>query len=261
MIKLSIIIPVYNSSKILEKLINEIDSNLYETFKRDYEIILVNDYSNDNSWEIIKKISEKFNFIKGIDLSYNVGQHGAIFVGLKNSTGDRIIIMDDDLQHPPQSLISIYEKLDLFDACYTLYIKRKHVNWKIFVSIVNNFFSSFIFNKPFKIYTSSMKGIRGNVRDKFLVHNPKIPFIDSLILKEAKNITNIKVYHQERFEGKSNYDVRKLFILWFDMIENYHFYPLRFGSLIGLISFCAVKLLRIFNTKKIFSFEIKEKTF
>ena len=252
MIKLSIIIPVYNSSKILKKLINEINLNLYETFKDDYEIILINDFSNDNSWEIIKKISEKFNFIKGINLSYNVGQHGAIFVGLKNSTGDRIIIMDDDLQHPPQSLMSIYEKLDLFDACYTLYIKRKHVNWKIFVSIVNNFFSSFIFNKPFKIYTSSMKGIRGNVRDKFLVHNPKIPFIDSLILKEAKNITNIKVYHQERFEGKSNYDVRKLFILWFDMIENYHFYPLRFGSLIGFISFCAVKLLRIFNTKKIF---------
>ena len=261
MIKLSIIIPVYNSSKILEKLINEINSNLYETFKDNYEIILINDFSNDNSWETIKKISEKFNFIKGINLSYNVGQHGAIFVGLKNSIGDRIIIMDDDLQHPPQSLMSIYEKLDLFDACYTLYIKRKHVNWKIFVSIVNNFFSSFIFNKPFKIYTSSMKGIRGNVRDKFLVHNPKIPFIDSLILKEAKNITNIKVYHQERFEGKSNYDVRKLFILWFDMIENYHFYPLRFGSLIGFISFCAVKLLRIFNTKKNFSFKIKEKTF
>ena len=261
MIKLSIIIPVYNSSKILEKLINEINSNLYETFKDNYEIILINDFSNDNSWETIKKISEKFNFIKGINLSYNVGQHGAIFIGLKNSTGDRIIIMDDDLQHPPQSLISIYEKLDLFDACYTLYIKRKHVNWKIFVSIVNNFFSSFIFNKPFKIYTSSLKGIRGNVRDKFLVHNPKIPFIDSLILKEAKNITNIKVYHRERFEGKSNYDVRKLFILWFDMIENYHFYPLRFGSLIGFISFCAVKLLRIFNTKKNFSFKIKEKTF
>ena len=154
MVKLSIIIPVFNSSKILEKLINEINSNLYEKFKKDYEIILINDFSNDNSWEIIKKISEKFDFIKGINLSYNVGQHGAIFVGLKNSNGDRIIIMDDDLQHPPQSLISIYEQLDLFDACYTLYLKRKHVFWKIFVSTLNNFFSSFIFNKPFKIYTS-----------------------------------------------------------------------------------------------------------
>ena len=259
--KLSIIIPVYNSSKILEKLITEINSNVSNKFEKDYEIILVNDSSKDNSWVVIKKISREFDFVKGIDLNNNVGQHGAVFVGLKHSIGNKIIIMDDDLQHPPESLIAIYEQLDLYDACYTLYLKRKHVYWKILVSTLNNFFSSFIFNKPFKIYTSSMKGIRGNVRDKFLVHNPKIPFIDSLILKEAKNITNIKVYHQERFEGKSNYDVRKLFILWFDMIENYHFYPLRFGSLIGFISFCAVKLLRIFNTKKNFSFKIKEKTF
>ena len=261
MMRLSIIIPVYNSAKILKKLINEINSNLSVKFDKDYEIIFVNDFSKDNSWEIIKKISREFNFVKGINLSHNVGQHGAIFVGLKNSTGDRIIIMDDDLQHPPQSLISIYEQLDKFDACYTLYIKRKHVFWKIFVSTLNNFFSSFIFDKPFKIYTSSMKGVRGDVKDRFIGHNPKIPFIDSLILKQAKSITNIKVYHQERFEGKSNYDLKKLFILWFDMIENYHFYPLRFGSLIGIISFCAVKIFRIFNEKKSFSFEIKEKTF
>ena len=106
-----------------------------------------------------------------------------------------------------------------------------------------------------------MKVIRGDIKYRFVYNNPKIPFIDSLILKEAKNITNIKVYHQERFEGKSNYDVKKLFVLWFDMIENYHFYPLRFGSLIGFVSFCFVKLFRIFKIKKNFSFEIKEKTF
>ena len=261
MMNLSIIIPVYNSSKILDKLITEINSNLSERFKKNYEIILVNDFSKDDSWEVIKKISKNFNFVKGIDLSYNVGQHGAIFIGLKYSVGKKIIIMDDDLQHPPQSLISIYEQLDLYDACYTLYTKRKHVYWKIFVSKVNNFFSSFIFDKPFRIYTSSMKGIRGDIKNRFISHDPKIPFIDSLILKESKKITNIKVNHQERFDGKSNYDVKKLFILWFDMIENYHFYPIRFGSLVGFISFCVVKLLRIFKAKKSFSFEIKEKTF
>lgn len=128
--KLSIIIPVYNSSKILEKLITEINSNLSRKLKQDYEIILVNDFSKDNSWDIIKKISKKFMFIKGIDLNNNIGQHGATFVGLKYSIGNKIIIMDDDLQHPPQSLISIYEQLDAYDVCYTLYLKRKHVYWK-----------------------------------------------------------------------------------------------------------------------------------
>ena len=259
--RLSIIIPVYNSAKILKKLINEINSNLSVKFDKDYEIIFVNDFSKDNSWEIIKKISREFNFVKGIDLNHNVGQHGAIFVGLKYSIGNRVIMMDDDLQHPPQSLISIYDQLDSFDACYTLYLKRKHVTWKIIVSYINNIFSSFIFNKPFKIYTSSMKGIRGEIKNSFIDTNPKIISIDSLILRAAKNVTNIKVNHQERFEGKSNYDVKRLFILWFDMIENFHFYPLRFGSLIGLISFCIIKLVRLFKTKKAFSYKIKQKTF
>ncbi len=261
MTKLSIIIPVYNSAKILEKLINEINLNVSEKFKKNYEIILVNDFSKDNSWKIIKKISKEFNFVKGIDLNYNLGQHGAIFVGLKYSIGKKIIMMDDDLQHPPESLISINDQLDSYDACYTLYSKRKHVYWKIIVSTLNNFFSSFIFNKPFKIYTSSMKGIRGEVKDRFIQNNPKIISLDSLILRQSRNVTNIKVHHQERFEGKSNYDIKKLFILWFDMIENFHFYPLRFGSLIGLISYCIVKILRVFKTKKTFSYEIKEKTF
>ena len=261
MMKLSIIIPVYNSAKILEKLINEINLNISEKFEKNYEIILVNDFSKDNSWKIIKKISKDFNFVKGIDLNYNLGQHGAIFVGLKHSVGKKIIMMDDDLQHPPQSLIFINDQLDSYDACYTLYLKRKHVYWKIIVSTLNNFFSSFIFDKPFKIYTSSMKGIRGEIKDKLIKNNPKIISLDSLILRHSRNVTNIKVHHQERFEGKSNYDIKKLFILWFDMIENFHFYPLRFGSLIGLISFCIVKVLRVFKTRKSFSYEIKEKTF
>tara|TARA_X000000950_G_scaffold283159_1_gene383418 strand:+ start:2275 stop:3057 length:783 start_codon:yes stop_codon:yes gene_type:complete len=259
--KLSIIIPVYNSAKILEKLINEINLNISEKFEKNYEIILVNDFSKDNSWKIIKKISKDFNFVKGIDLNYNLGQHGAIFVGLKYSVGKKIIMMDDDLQHPPQSLIFINDQLDSYDACYTLYLKRKHVYWKIIVSALNNFFSSFIFDKPFKIYTSSMKGIRGEIKEKLIKNNPKIISLDSLILRHSRNVTNIKVHHQERFEGKSNYDIKKLFILWFDMIENFHFYPLRFGSLIGLISFCIVKVLRVFKTRKTFSYEIKEKTF
>ncbi len=106
-----------------------------------------------------------------------------------------------------------------------------------------------------------MKGIRSEIKNNFIDNNPKIISLDSLILRETKKLTNIKVPHQERFEGKSNYNVKRLFILWFDMIENFHFYPLRFGSLIGLISFCIVKILRVFKTKKVFSYEIKEKTF
>ena len=106
-----------------------------------------------------------------------------------------------------------------------------------------------------------MKGIKVEIKEAFINNTPNKPFIDSLILKETSKITNIEVNHQERFEGKSNYNIKKLFILWFDMIENFHFYPLRFGSFVGLIAFCAVKFIRILKSKKKFSYSISEKTF
>ena len=123
-----------------------------------------------------KKTFKKYSFIKGIDLKNNVGQYAAIFVGLKFSKGEKIIVMDDDLQHLPSSLISIYNKLKDFDTCYTLYLKRKHIFYKILVSNINNFFSSFIFNKPHKIYLSSFKGFSAEVKNKFIKFRSQIVF-------------------------------------------------------------------------------------
>ena len=94
-----------------------------------------------------------------------------------------------------------------------------------------------------------------------LKNQKKIIFIDSLLLHSTKKITTIKVKHKKRYQGESTYNVKNLFSLWFDMIENYHFFPIRFGSLIGIISYFMVKLLR-FNLKKFDKkIEIKQKTF
>ena len=82
-----------------------------------------------------------------------------------------------------------------------------------------------------------------------------------MLLKYAKKICVINVRHKKRFTGDSNYKFKNLFSLWFDMIENYHFLPLRFGSLIGLISFLFIKLVRFYKNKKNVQFKIKEKTF
>ena len=259
--KLSIVIPVYNSSEIIEILVENIRFYLNKKLSNKFEIIFVNDCSFDNSWFSIKKLAKKYSFIKGIDLKENIGQHAAIFVGLKFSKGDKIIVMDDDLQHPPSSLIKIYNKLNSFDACYTLYLKRKHVFWKILVSDINNLFSSLILNKPRKVYLSSFKGFSAEVKDKLIRSRPQIVFLDSLILKYSKNITSINIIHQDRLEGDSNYSAKKLFKLWFDMIENFHIYPLRLGTFVGIISFSFVRLFRLLKKKKCFTYKIKNKTF
>ena len=258
---LSIVIPVFNSSNILNNLIKQIKFNLKFKEIKKFEIILVNDCSQDNSWNKIKELSKKNLEIKGINLSNNYGQHSSIFAGLKYAKGKIVITMDDDLQHPPSGLISIYKKLNECDLCYTLYITRKHARWKKLVSQINNIFSSFLFNKPFHIYLSSFRGFKAEIKNKIIKHKKPIIFLDSLLLKASKKTCTISVKHKKRFKGESNYNISNLFSLWFDMIENYHFLPLRFGSLIGLISFLLIKLIRFYKNKKNVQFKIKEKTF
>ena len=259
--KLSIVIPIYNSSKIIHKLINQLNSKIDNKIIRKFEIILINDCSNDDSWTVIKKISKNNSKIRGINLQENYGQHSAIFAGLKFARGKKIITMDDDLQHPPSSIMAIYNKLDDYDLCYTLYLKRKHPIWKKTISYLNNVYSSFLFNKPLSIYHSSFRGFKSRMCKKILHFKKPVIFLDSLLLKETKNICTIKVKHKKRFKGESNYKLKNLFSLFFDMIVNYHFLPLRFGTLLGIISNFFVQILRLLDKNKNDQYIIKEKTF
>ena len=256
---LSIIVPVYNSSKILKVLIKKIKKNLKA---KNYEIIFINDASSDNSWNEIKKISKKNKRVKGINLSENFGQHSAIFAGLKYAKGKKIITMDDDLQHPPESINDIISKLNKHDLCYTTYLKRKHVFWKRSVSWVNNIFSSFLFDKPIHIYLSAFRGFNRKLLNQIVKDKNSIVFIDGLLLNYAKKICTIKVKHKKRFSGYSNYKFKNLFSLWFDMISNYHFYPIRIGSFIGLFSKIIILLIRILSRKnKVAQYKVKETNF
>lgn len=259
--KLSIVIPVYNSSKILEVLVKKIKFHLREKLIYNYEIIFINDCSFDNSWSSIVYLSNKYNFIKGINLKNNIGQHGAIFVGLSFAIGKKIVTMDDDLQHSPSNIIKIYNKLNNYDLCYTNYLIRKHGFWKVFFSNINHYFSSLIFYKPFKIYLSSFRGFTSDIKNKIIDEKPNVVFLDSLLLKYSKKITTIKIIHKKRFEGNSNYNIIKLFSLWFDMIENFHFSPIRFGSIIGTLAFLIVKIINIFKKDKFLNIAIESKTF
>lgn len=259
--ELSIIIPVYNSSNILKKLIKQIIFTLNKNIIKSFEIILINDNSKDLSWSIIKQLSKKHKNIKGINLKSNFGQHSAIFAGMKNSKGKKIITMDDDLQHSPRYIIKIYNSLNQFDLCYAFYNKRKHNFWKKTASQLNNIYASFIFNKSFKIYISSFRGFTADVKNKCIKYKGIVIFLDSLLLKNSVKKNLIQIIHRKRFSGNSNYNFKRLFRLLFDSIENFHFFPLRLGTLIGIISFFIIKSLRFFAKSKKFQFQISDKTF
>ena len=257
--KVSIIVPVYNSSPMLSELAQRIEatmSNMY--LNSDYELLLINDASKDDSWETIVKLIKKFSFIKGINLSENFGQHNAIMAGLNNCNGKYIITIDDDLQHPPEFFSDILNELKTKDVCYTNYKNRKHIGWKKFVSNLNNIISSFILNKPLKIYMSSYRGMVEEIKLKIIqFKNPDV-YIDGLIINSTKNIGMINVDHHARKFGESNYNLKKLLILWSNMILNFSFLPFRSASILGLSLKIIIKLIRKKSKKKQFSIlEIK----
>ena len=164
---ISIISPVYKAEEIIPELVKRIEESVSKLTGK-YEIILVDDSSPDNSWKEISKICSDNLKVKGVKLSRNFGQHNAIMAGLNNCRGDYIITIDDDLQHPPEFFPDILNVLKTNDVCYTNYKNRKHIGWKKFVSSLNNIVSSFILNKPLKIYMSSYRGMVKKIQLKII---------------------------------------------------------------------------------------------
>ena len=169
--------------------------------------------------------------------------------GLNNCTGEYIITIDDDLQHPPEFFPDMLEKLKSKDVCYTNYRNRKHKGWKKLVSNINNLVSSFILNKPIEIYMSSYRGMTSEIKSKIINFKKSNVYIDGLIMKYTKNIGMITVDHHARKFGESNYDLKKLFILWSNMFLNFSFFPIRLSSIFGIILKFFVKIFRKNNNK------------
>jgi glycosyltransferase involved in cell wall biosynthesis len=257
--ELSIIIPVYNSSKILNKLIFKIIHHIKKKLKiSEFEIILINDFSDDNSWNVIKKITKKNKKIKGIDLAKNFGQHNAILAGLKYAKGKRIITMDDDFEHPPEYIKKFYFELDKSDACYTNYLNRKHSLIKSTISQINNFVSSFLLNKSFKIYLSSFRGLKKKIRNKIIKYKKSHIYLDYLILINTKKIKMINIQHGKRLEGKGNYTIKKLLKLWASMILSIDTFPITIHS---IFNFLLKLILTPFYKMEKKQYIIKQKTF
>ncbi len=260
---LSIIIPVYNSELILPNLVKEIDIALKDK-NLNKELIFINDLSKDKSWETIKNLTNSYNFIKGINLKYNYGQHNAIAAGLNHANGKYIIMMDDDLQHDPKYILKILDELQNgYDSCYVKYLQRKHKLWKKILSYLNHITASYLSGKPVSIYTSSFKGVRKDICNKINNdHNFEV-FLDWIIVENSKKIQTIEILHRERFKGKTNYNMKKLLILWSNMIlkikpkNNFKIILLLFLKFI--INFVVLKIFKKKEYKE--KFIIIEKTF
>jgi len=258
---ISIIIPVYNSEKILSKLIEDIIFQLNKkNSKSEYEIILINDFSIDNSWILIKDLSLKYSVVKGLNLLKNYGQHNAIMAGLNECRGSKIITMDDDYQHPPSSLNNFLEQLNKYDACYTYYLNRKHNIWKQLLSNINNIISSFLLNKPLRIYMSSFRGFTKKILIEIIKYKNNHIYLDALIIENTNKIKMIHIEHGKRFSGTSNYTIKKLIILWSSMVLCTNVFPIRANSFFVYLFKILIKFIIKYEPNKE-QYNIIEKTF
>ena len=250
---ISIIIPVYNGSKTIQSLVDEIQINLKNS-KFIYEIIFVDDFSIDNSWSKIESLCKIYPFIKGIKLESNFGQHNATMAGLNYANGEFLIIMDDDLQHNPKYILQILDKLGRgYDLCYCSFLNREHKAWKIFVSFINNLILSLGTNKPFGIYASPYRGIKKQIALEMIKNKNNHIYLDVLILNNNPKLTKIDIFHEKRAEGVSQYNFFKLFKLWSQMLISIdlNIYNFLIFIIPKFFAFIFLNILKIFSKDNI----------
>lgn len=241
--KLSVVIPVYNSQDTLRLLIDTLFEVLYSY---NIEVVLVNDASKDNSECICEQLAKSNSRIKFISLRRNSGEHNAVICGLNYCTGDYIAVIDDDLQNPPSEIIRLLNKAitDDCDVVYAQYETKQHSFWRNLYSRLNNSFAVYVLNKPHGLYLSSFKVMKQEIVREIITYKGPFPYIDALILRCTDNIGSEKVLHESRRNGKSNYTLRKLFSLYLNMFINFSHKPLRFitiaGGFISVVSFIAI---------------------
>lgn len=234
-VDLSVIIPVYKSENGLLELSSEL-TRIISNMAISCEVIFVSDASPDNSFKVIKTICEKNSIFKGISLRNNIGQNGSIITGMRFASGKYLITMDDDLQHSPTYIPTLYEKIrEGFDVVYCSFNSKSHKLWKIIGSRIVNFIMVKTLNKPRNLYLSPYRIVTVEVAKEIVKSQNKNSYIDGLILKIADNISSINGIHFKRKYGKSNYNIRKSISLFLRIIIEFTVYPLKFVTLLGLI--------------------------
>ncbi|WP_254413140.1 glycosyltransferase family 2 protein [Dyadobacter diqingensis] len=243
--KLSVIIPVYNSESTIALLVDKLQQALQGVL---FEIVMINDGSRDNSEKVCKQLAEQFSNVRFVSLRRNYGEFNAVMCGLNWVRGDYSVMIDDDFQNPPDEILKLVETAEKgdYDVVYTYYSKKEHARYRNLGSSLVNWITSYSLNKPKDLYLSSFKLIRKEVVEEIIKYQGPYPYIDGLIFRITRNIGTVQVMHQKREEGASNYTWRKLISLFLNILFCYSSLPIRLFMPIGVGLFGLGFLLLMF---------------
>lgn len=233
---ISVAIPCYNSSKTLPTVVKEIQEVFSNKEGYEYEIVLVNDNSPDNTFEVIQKLCSENSNIVGVDLSKNYGQSSALMAAINYVKGDIAVFMDDDGQHPPNELFKLIEQVEKGnDLVYACFPQKKHSAFKKITSNLNSKLLEATNRKPKDIKITSYFALSKLSINALREYKSPYPSICGYLLQVTRRIVNVEINHRARLAGSSNYNLKKLITLWLQGFTNFSIAPLRFASMLGAI--------------------------
>jgi undecaprenyl-phosphate 4-deoxy-4-formamido-L-arabinose transferase len=233
---LSIVVPVYNSQDTLPVLVEEICSVL-DKEQWEYEIILVNDGSQDKSWQTIQDLTTNYPSIRAINLMRNYGQHNSLLCGIRYAKNEITITLDDDLQHPPVEIPKLLKKIDEgFDVVYGAPVAEKHSFWRNITSKLIKFFLKKAMRVSSAQNISAFRAFRTEIRNAFSDYKGTFVSIDVLLSWGTNKFTSVTVSHNKRLMGKSRYTIKKLLNHAFTLITGFSIVPLQVSTMLGFFS-------------------------
>ncbi len=233
---ISVVVPVYNSEATLRALGERLLASA-ETWGEPFEIILVNDGSRDRSWQQLQQLQQASPAIRAIDLMRNYGQHNAVLCGIRESRGDTIVTIDDDLQHPPEEIAGVLAQLKPeVDVVYAVPQAPEH-GW---LRGVASWLAKWLLQQAMGIRlagtASAFRVFRTQLRDAFEVVEGPFVNIDVLLSWGTQRFSSVKVRHDPRAHGQSNYPLRGLARHAINMLTGFSALPLQLATLLGLLA-------------------------
>jgi undecaprenyl-phosphate 4-deoxy-4-formamido-L-arabinose transferase len=232
--RLSVVVPVYNSGSILPLLRKRVAEALDEA-GLDYELVLVNDGSGDDSWERIAELAYLDSRIRGLDLARNYGQHNALLAGIRHARGETIVTIDDDLQNPPEEIPKLLAKLEEgYDVVYGSATERRQGLLRALGTRLTKWALRAAIGSEIAGQVSAFRAFRTSLRDVFEDFKGPYISIDALLGWGTASFGAVPVRHDARAAGKSNYGFVRLATHALNVLTGYTTRPLRFATLTGL---------------------------
>ncbi len=208
---ISIVLPVFNSAAVVGLTLDRIVA-VCEAEAWTYEIIAVDDASADGSLDVLRERAARHpGVMRVIAHTCNAGQHAALLTGLRAASGELVVTLDDDLQHPPEAIPALVARARAgHDAVYARFPIVRHPVWRRPGSALVRWMDHAIFGAPHDLTVTSFRLLRRDVVDRVCAYQGASPYVRGQMLLAARRPANVDVPHHAREDARSSYTASAL---------------------------------------------------